>query len=169
MAKNELNLTSVDFTVLKNTLSKTSKARNDRGGGTWMNKYLFVKFAMYLDPCFEYQVVKFATDFMIKYRDYAGDAYKELGSAVSKVCPNAFIATAMCNISKAINFVVFGKHQHGARNIHGEEDKQKELCRIEQNIVMLINDGFIHSYNEIIEYLRKKYTEKYLPVVLKNK
>lgn len=169
VAKNELNFTSVDFTELKNMLSKTSKARSDRGGGTWMNKYLFVKFAMYLDPSFEYQVVKFAADFMIKYRDYAGDAYRELGFAVSKVCPKTFIATAMCNISKAINFVVFGKHQHGARNIHGEEGKQKELCRIEQNIVMLINDGFIHSYSEIIEYLRKKYTEKYLPLVLKAK
>lgn len=165
VAKNELNFNSLNFSDLKSKLSQTTRGKYN--GATWMNKYLFVKFAMYLDPCFEYQVVKFAADFMIKYRDYAGDAYRELGSAVSKVCPKTFIATAMCNISKAINFVVFGEHQHGARNIHGEEDKQKELCRIEQNIVMLINDGFIHSYNEIIEYLRKKYTEKYLPVVLK--
>lgn len=166
VAKNELNFNSVDFTDLKNALSKTTKGKY---GGTWMNKYLFVKFAMYLDPKFEYQVVKFAADFMIKYRDYAGDAYKELGAAVSKICSKDFIAAAMCNLSKAINYVVFGEHQHGVRNLHGDEEKQKELMQIEKNVVMLINDGFLHTYGEVIEYLRKKYSEKYLPSVLKEK
>lgn len=167
VAKNELGFTSVDFTELKNALSSTSKARQDRGGGTWMNKYLFVKFAMYLDPKFEYQIVKFAADFMIKYRDYAGDAYRMLGTAVSKICQSEFIPAAMCNISRAINYVVFGEHRHGARNLHGDEGKQKELAKLEESLVMLINDGFLHSYNQVIEYLRKKYVEKHLPNILK--
>ena len=166
VAKNELNFNSVNFTDLKNVLSKTSRGKYN--GGTWMNKYLFVKFAMYLNPAFEYQVVKFVADFMIKYRDYAGDAYKELASAVSKVCPREFIKPAMVNISTGINYVVFGEHRHGARDFHGDEEKQMELCKIEDNLTMLVNDGFLHSYEEVMEYLRKKYCEKYLPSVLKN-
>ena len=166
VAKNELNFNSLNFSDLKNALSKTTKGKY---GGTWMNKYLFVKFAMYLDPKFEYQVVKFVADFMIKYRDYAGDAYKELGSAVSKICSKEFIAAAMCNISKALNYVVFGEHQHGARNLHGDEEKQKELAKLEENLIMLINEGFLRSYDQVIEYLRKKYSEKYLPSVLQTK
>lgn len=163
VAKNELDFNSVDFTDLKNALSKTIKGKF---GGTWMNKYLFVKFAMYIDPKFEYQVVKFAADFMIKYRDYAGDAYRMLGNAVSKICQSEFISVAMCNISRAMNFVVFGEHQHGARNLHGDEEKQKELVKLEENLIMLINDGFIKSYNEVMAYLRTKYVEKYIPSVL---
>lgn len=54
IAEHEFNFTSVDFTDLKNALSRTSKARVDRGGGTWMHPFLFIKFAMYLSPKFEY-------------------------------------------------------------------------------------------------------------------
>lgn len=53
IAENEFETTSVDFTVLKNMFSKTSKARFDRGGGTWIHPILFIKFAMYLSPKFE--------------------------------------------------------------------------------------------------------------------
>lgn len=166
VAKNELGFTSVNFTELKNALSSTSNARQDRGGGTWMNKYLFVKFAMYLDPSFEYKVLKFAADFMIKYRDFAGDAYRELASAVAKICPKDFMKEAMSNLAKALNWVVFKEHKHAARNDHGEEEKQRELFQLEQNVIMLINDGFLHSYDEVIAYLRKKYVEKYTPDVL---
>ena len=45
---------------------------------------LFVKFAMWLNPRFEVQVIKFVYDEMIKYRNEAGNAYNKLGSAVSK-------------------------------------------------------------------------------------
>jgi hypothetical protein len=40
---------------------------------------------------------------------------------------------------------------------------------MERQVAMLINDGFLRSYDHVIEYLRKKYVEKYLPSVLKVK
>lgn len=40
---------------------------------------------------------------------------------------------------------------------------------MERQVAMLINDGFLHSYGQVIEYLRKKYSEKYLPSVLQTK
>lgn len=58
-----------------------------KNGGTWMHPILFVKFAMYLSPRFEYHVLKFVSDEMIRYRNDAGDAYKELSSAIMRIVP----------------------------------------------------------------------------------
>lgn len=145
----------------------TSKARADRGGGTWMHPLMFVDFAMWLNPVFKVKVLKFVYDQMLKYRNDAGDAYIELGNAISKICSKKFIPVAMCNVAKALNYVVFGEHQHEMRNKKGKEEIQYELFNMERQIAMLINDGFLHSYDQVIEYLRRKYTEKYLPAVLK--
>ena len=140
------------------------KARG-KNGGTCMHPILFVKFAMWLNPRFEVQVIKFVYDQMLKYRNDAGDAYKELGSAISKIVSKKFMPAAMCKIAKAINCVVFGKHEHEMRNKQGEEVKQYELFNMERQVAMLINDGFLKSYNHVLEYLRKKYSEKYLQLV----
>lgn len=111
----------------QNSVYVKSKARSDRGGGTWMHPILFVKFAMWLNPRFEVQVIKFVYDQMLKYRNDAGDAYKELGTSIGKIVSKNFMPVAMCKVAKAINYVVFGKHEHEMRNKQGEEEKQYEL------------------------------------------
>lgn len=158
----EENLNTQNSAYLK------SRARLDRGGGTWMHPILFVKFAMWLNPRFEVQVIKFVYDQMLKYRNEAGEAYKELGFAMSKIAGKKFMPVAMCKVAQAINYVVFGKHEHEMRNKQGEESKQYELFNMERQVAMLINDGFIRSYEQVIDYLRRKYSEKYLPSVLRN-
>lgn len=60
-----------------------------------MHPILFVKFAMWLNPRFEVQVIKFVYDQMLKYRNDAGDAYKELCAAISKIVSNKFMHVAM--------------------------------------------------------------------------
>lgn len=142
-------------------------ASRGKNGGTWMHPLMFVDFAMWLNPVFKVKVLKFVYDQMLKYRNDAGDAYKELGKAIGKIVSKKFMPVAMCKVAKAINYVVFNEHEHEMRNKHGEESKQYELFNMERQVAMLINDGFIHSYDQVIEYLRKKYSEKYLPSVLR--
>lgn len=153
----------------QNSAYVKSKARADRGGGTWMHPILFVKFAMWLNPRFEVQVIKFVYDQMLKYRNDAGDAYRELGKAMSNICSKTFMPIAMCNVAKALNYIVFGVHEREMRNKRGEESKQYELFNMERQVAMLVNDGFLCSYDQVIEYLRRKYTDKYLPSVLRRK
>lgn len=145
----------------------TSKARADRGGGTWMHPLMFVDFAMWLNPVFKVKVLKFVYDQMLKYRNDAGDAYKELATAMSRIVNKSFMPVAMCKIAKAINCIVFEKHEHEMRNKQGEEPKQYELFTMERQVAMLINDGFLRTYDQVIDYLRMKYSEKYLPKVLR--
>lgn len=166
IVENECNFKSVEFTDLKNMLSKTSRGKHN--GGTWMNPTLFTKFAMYLSPKFEYHAIRFISDQMINYRKSAGDEYISLGRAIQKIVGNSFIQVAMKKVSDAMNWVVFNQSARGERNNHGEESSQFELAELERTISMLINEGFIRSYDQLINYLRKKWQEKYQPKVLQS-
>lgn len=144
-----------------------SKARADRGGGTWGHPLLFIDFAMWLNPVFKVKVLKFVSDQMLAYRNEAGEAYKALSSAVGKIIAPNNMKQQMPQIAKAINWVVFNNHQKEIRNDYGEEQKQKELFEMERQVAMLINDGFLKSREQVVQYLRKKYTEKYIPKCLR--
>lgn len=166
IAENELGLKSVDFTYLKSRLSKTHKGKN---GGTWLHPVLFLKFAMYLSPRFEYHVLKFVSDQMIQYRNDAGDAYRELSAAIAKIVEPNLIATAMRQTAEAINWCVFNQHETAIRNKHGEERKMRQLFELERKVASLIEDGFIKSHVEVIEYLKKQWYKNNSPEIFTSK
>lgn len=130
-----------------------------------MHPILFVKFAMWLNPRFEVQVIKFVYDQMIQYRKDAGDAYKELSAAVMKIVPKTFMPKAMQKIAEALNWIVFNSHERMMRNKQGEEGKQRELFHLEKKVADLINEDFITSFDGLILYLRKLYQKKNSPKV----
>lgn len=131
----------------------------------WMHPYLFTKLAMWINPTFEVDVVMFVYDQMIKYRNEAGDAYRELSSAVATIVPKNEMKTKMRKIGEALNWVIFNAHEKMLRNKQGEEDKQKELWMFEKKVATLINEGFIRKYDDLINYLRKQYTFRNCPNV----
>ena len=109
-----------------------SKARLDRGGGTWGHPLLFIDFAMWLNPHFKVKVLKFVSDQMLTYRNEAGDAYKQLSSAMSKICTPHQMKRYMPILGKGINYIVAGHHGHQLRNEYGTEEKQKEYFKLKQ-------------------------------------
>lgn len=143
----------------------TSHANKGENAGTWMHPMLFIDFCMWINPSFKYDVLKFVYDQMIKYRNDAGDAYCELGASIQKIVSRDFMKTAMKKTGEAINWVIFNCHEQGMRNKVGEEGKQRDLYEFEHKIAELINDGFIKSYDELINYLRKQYTKRNYPKV----
>lgn len=152
-------------------LIKHVKGRMSKNGRTpdkvWMNPILFIKFAMWINPTFEVKVIRFVYDEMIKYRNDAGDAYRELSSAIGKIVPADFMPKAMQKVAEALNWIVFGCHEKMARNKYGDENKQRELYQLEKKVADLINDGFIKNYDSLINYLRKKYQETQYPKVFR--
>lgn len=163
IAENELDFKSQNFGDLKNALSNT--CRGKKNGGTWMHPILFIKFAMYLSPRFEYHVLKFVADEMIHYRNEAGNAYIELGSAVQKIVPKDFMPKAMKKVGEALNWVIFNRHEKMLRNKQGDESKQRELWQLEKKVADLINEGFITNFDNLIAYLRKQYSKRNYPAV----
>lgn len=142
-----------------------SKASRGSNAGTWMHPILFVKFAMWLNPRFEVQVIKFVYDQMIAYRNEAGDAYKELSSAVAKLVTPNFMPVAMRQTAEAINWCVFNEHEPAIRNKHGEESSMRRLFELERKVASLIDEGFICKFEDMMEYLRNQWRKANIPKV----
>ena len=138
-----------------------SKARLDRGGGTWGHPLLFIDFAMWLNPHFKVKVLKFVSDQMLTYRNEAGDAYKQLSSAMSKICTPHQMKRYMPILGKGINYIVAGHHEHQLRNEYGTEEKQKEYFELEKQVAMLVNEGCLRTPEDVVNYLRRKFQNKY--------
>lgn len=141
------------------------KSRGKYSGGTWMHPVLFIDFAMWINPKFKYDVIKFVYDEMIKFRNEAGDNHREMASAIQKIVSKDFMPTAIKKVSEAINWVVFNQHEKMIRNKFGEENKQRELAQLERKVTDLINDGFIVSYESLLNYLRRQYHMRNSPKI----
>ena len=138
---------------------KYIKGKNTAKGRTkdqvWMHPYLFIKFAMWINPKFELQVIKFVYDELIKCRHLAGDNYNVLTAAISKLPDCDYKATA-----KAIQWIVFNRTGKELR----QQATQKELAEIsdiENKLAYAIDMGFINNQAQLICTMRKMYNEKY--------
>lgn len=154
-----------DFHVVIKGKRRALKEGGSLPASVWMHPLLFIDFAMWINPSFKYDVLKFVNDKMIEYRHEAGDEYRELGAAIGKIVPGHFIQTAMMKIAEALNWIVFNRHEPGIRNKFGDEQKQRELYTLEKKVADLINEGFIFEYEQVVNYLRKRYHEKNYPKV----
>ena len=134
------------------------KGRNTKNGKTpdktWMHPYLFIDFAMWLNPKFKLKVIEFVFDQLIEYRHNAGDMYKGLTNALRK-----FKEVNYPEIAKALNWIVFDKHEKGIRQT-ATQDELKELTDIQKKLAFSIDMNFIKSYNQLLSEMRKLYHSK---------
>ena len=156
-----------DYQVVIRKHGKSMKEGGRSKDEIYMHPYLFLDFAMWINPSFKYDVLKFVSDQMIEYRNMAGDSYQKLAKAVLSICGNRNSYNTMKKVAEALNYIVFNENKKMIRNENGDEKKQRELYDLEDRIAMLIGDGFIHNYNELIAYMRKLWQRKYQPKVLK--
>ena len=138
------------------------KARG-KNGGTWMHPILFVKFAMWLNPRFEVQVIKFVYDQMLRYRDEVGEDYKKLAAALAKITPKNEMRELMEHIGKGINCIVYGKHEKMLRNKLATEEQQKEYIKLQSYLIMSIENGIFKNGWDVYRHLLKMYDNKYKP------
>ena len=134
---------------------KTYETSRGKGGATWMHPYLFVKFAMWLSPKFELQIIKWVYDNLIDFRNDAGDFYKEMCQALKEFMVNNEIPLDPLMYQKeagVLNTLVFGSERPRQRN----EANEFQLA--------LMND--LQKYNI---YLLQKNTKNRLPLLLERK
>ena len=146
--------------------ASTNKDGSRNPAKVWMHPYLFIKFAMWINPRFEVKVIKFVYDQLIEYRNEAGNAYKEMSSSVAKLVDKSFMPVAIQNVAKAINHIVFGVHESEIRNKQADETKMKELFELEKDVAKSINRGLIKTYESLMGYLRDVWKEKWQPKCL---
>lgn len=141
--------------ILPTDLYETKKGR---GGCTWMHPYLFVKFAMWLSPKFEVQVIKWVYDNLIDFRNQAGDYYKELCSSIMQRYSQYYNGKSaspliFANEAKFLNSLVIGEFRGIERNTL--EEKELDLLNNLQKLdIDLIERGFgkIHRHEKLRDY-----------------
>lgn len=138
---------------------KEIKGRNTTSGRTkdqvWMHPYLFIKFAMWLNPKFEVQVIKFVYDELIKNRHLAGDNYNVLTSAIATLPDSDYK-----QVATAIQWIVFNRTGKNLRQ-QATQDQLREISEIEHSLAFSINMGMIKNNQQLIELLRKMWYKKY--------
>jgi len=126
-----------------------SRASRGKNAGTWMHPLLFIKFAMWLSPRFEVQVLKFVHDQLINYRHEAGDDYRGLTDAVQRFDNINYPVLAI-----GLNRIVFGRHQKDIRNIATSEELRR-LVEIQKKLAFACEMGYINSFEQLVEEMRR--------------
>ena len=134
------------------------KGRNTSKGKTkdevWMHPYLFIDFAMWINPKFKLKVIQFVYDELIKNRHIAGDNYKMLSQSGIKLKGYNF-----SEVATAMNWIVFGKRGKNLRQ-NATNDQLKELSEIEHKLSFIIDMGYVKNYKHLLSEMRKMYRIK---------
>lgn len=144
-----------------NTQDSTYLKTRGKNGGTWMHPVLFIDFAMWINPHFKYDVIKFVYDEMIKFRNLAGDAYPSMCRAVRSIMPEPIFREKVKDLARSLNIIVYGKHESEMRNKIGDEAKIREMYELEKQIAQWINIGLVCNYKQLKAALNKLYYQKY--------
>lgn len=114
-----------------------------RGGSTWLNPYLFVKFCFWLSPQFEVKVIKWVYDNLIDFRHEAGDHYKDMCKSISETYhkwygknPDPLIFQRE---ARFLNFLVFGSGQTKTRN-EATEQELELMNKLQKINISMINE-----------------------------
>jgi len=139
------------------TISKGKKSsKGQEKNEVWMHPYLFIDFAMWINPKFKYSVIKFVYDELIKNRTQAGDGYVMLSASGVKLKGYNF-----SEVAKAIQWIVYNKTGKDLRQ-SATQEQLAEINDIQTKLAFAIDMGFIKSYEQLILDMRKMYRVKYL-------
>ncbi len=135
-------------------VKKGGKVKNQ---GTLMHPYLFIDFAMWLNPKFKVKVIKFVYDELIQNRNLAGNNYKLLSASGVKLKGYNFqeVATAM-------QYIIFGNKGKDLRQVATNE-QLVELNELQTKLSFAIDMGYIKSYQNLLSELRKIWRNKNQP------
>lgn len=149
----EVDSQGIAKTLKKYGFYKTTGARNTKT--TWCNPYIFTLIALELHPEFYAKVVVWITDQLIINRIEAGNFYKELSASISRFKDVDYI-----KIAKALNYIAFGRHEAGIRNI-GTKEQLNELYELEKQMSFAINMGYVKTQDQLVDDLRVIYKNKF--------
>lgn len=139
---------------------KTLGGRKNKS--TWCNPILFVLISLEMNPKIYGKIIYWIADKLIINRIEAGNFYKALSSAITKWNPDG---NQYVSLAKALNYITFNKHEAGIRN-KATSIQLKELEDLEKKMAFAIDMGYIKSFDNLIDELRKIYCKKYPALAL---
>jgi len=137
------------------------KGRTNKNGSksidqVWMHPYLFIDFAMWINPTFKYKVIQFIFDQLIDFRNNAGDNYKGLTNAITIFEPSS---SQYMQLAKGLNWIIFNRHENGIRQ-KATQGQLKELIELQKMLSFAVNMGYIRSFDELLNEMRRIYNNR---------
>lgn len=117
--------------------------------------YIWVLLALELNPEIYATVVMWLTDNLIINRIEAGDKYNALCRSAAKFPDVDYRA-----IAKGLNYIVFNIHETMIRNSASQEEL-KELDLTQHSLSVMIDMGFITSFEQLLGVMRDMYRKKW--------
>ena len=157
----EIQINDVKNDIIKNSVvivQKGRKGRNATDDKVWMHPLLFIDFAMYLNPRFKVQVLKFVQDQLIAYRNKVACSYKGWSATLKKL--GATTSDDYSSVQRCMNYAIFGRHEDGIRNT-ATEDELIKMANLEAQISQLVEFDMIKSINDVKQFLKKVWLSKY--------
>jgi hypothetical protein len=111
--------------------------------------YLWVLLAMELNPSLYAKVIMWLTDSLIFDRMDAGDKFKPMNSAISRIIGNPDYP----KYATEINHRVFGHHRSRMRDLANSK-QLKLISEIEHTVTKAIERGWVKTEEEIIGLIR---------------
>jgi hypothetical protein len=111
--------------------------------------YIWTLLAMELNPMLYAKVVIWLTDSLIFDRIEAGDKFKPMNAAISRLLPKPDYPT----YAREINIRVFGYHESQMRNIASSK-QLKLISEIENTVKKAIDHGWIKTEQDILKLIR---------------
>ena len=135
--------------------SPSLTSRGKYSGGTWMTPLLFIDFAMWLNPKFKVQVLKFVYDELIKCRTAAGDNYNVLAKSIASL-PDVDYP----KVARALNWIVFNKHERDIRNTATPQQLQ-DMDELQRKLAFSVDMGYIRSFPDLMNSMRRIYNRQH--------
>jgi len=133
---------------------KVKTSKRGKNGGVWLHPYLFIDFALYIDPKLKIEVYKWLYDELLKYRNSSGDSYKKMTGALYDNASNKSLFHK--GISKTALMI---KNAIGVKDWETATEQQLALRdRIHENIALLCD--VLKDNNQAIRLGIKKTIEK---------
>lgn len=130
-------------------------SRGKYSGGTWMTPLLFIDFAMWLNPKFKVQVLKFVYDELIKCRTAAGDNYNVLAKSIASL-PDVDYP----KVARALDWIVFNKHERDIRNTATPQQLQ-DMDELQRKLAFSVDMGYIRSFPDLMNSMRRIYNRQH--------
>jgi hypothetical protein len=156
--RNLINLGFPNFTELVEsegliTVMKGLGVWKTTGRGTNRNvvcdPYVWTLLAMELNPMLYAKVIIWLTDSLIFDRMEAGDKFKPMNGAISRLLEKPDYP----KYAREINFRVFGEHIQGMRNLASAKELRL-ISEIENTVTKAIEHGWVKSEEEILKLIR---------------
>lgn len=117
------------------------------------NPYVWLLIAMEMNPMIYAKVVVWLGDRLLINRIEAGDFYKDFSRALATWQPD------YAKVAKALNYIVFDRHEAGIRNT-GTREQLAELTDIQKKMAFAIDMGYVKNEAELMQTLRNLWDKK---------